>query len=193
LVFLQTRIDCSLALGRVQALSDMTVTASESRAQKTAGPDLPHSSREPDVGSAADHGELKILGSVSRRERWSAGCGGRQGTGSRRSDGPPRFWTITEKRLLQSTSLRATLTFCVLYCFFVISNNRRRILQSNVTEHPSSVGMPTVAQRISRPFTATVSDLRPSSEFQRGRCSAWHTSIPQLAHIAHAAACNCLL
>jgi putative transposase len=31
-----------------------------------------------------------------------------------------------------------TLTFGVLYCFFVIAHNRRRILYCNVTKHPSS-------------------------------------------------------
>jgi transposase InsO family protein len=31
-----------------------------------------------------------------------------------------------------------TLTFGVLYCFFVIAHNRRRILHCNVTKHPSS-------------------------------------------------------
>lgn len=32
-----------------------------------------------------------------------------------------------------------TLTFSVLYCFFVISHDGRRILHFNVTQHPSSV------------------------------------------------------
>ena len=31
-----------------------------------------------------------------------------------------------------------TLTFGVLYCFFVIAHDRRRILHCNVTKHPSS-------------------------------------------------------
>jgi hypothetical protein len=31
-----------------------------------------------------------------------------------------------------------TMTFGVLYCFFVISHNRRRILHFNVTNHPTS-------------------------------------------------------
>src|ERR1035437_2372230 len=31
-----------------------------------------------------------------------------------------------------------TLTFGVLYCFFVISHDRRRILHCNVTQHPTS-------------------------------------------------------
>src|SRR5258708_14681956 len=32
-----------------------------------------------------------------------------------------------------------TLTFIVLYCFFVISHERRRILHFNVTKHPTSL------------------------------------------------------
>jgi len=31
-----------------------------------------------------------------------------------------------------------TLTFHVLYCFFIISHDRRRILHFNVTRHPNS-------------------------------------------------------
>ena len=31
-----------------------------------------------------------------------------------------------------------TITFGVLYCFFVISHDRRRILRFNVTRHPTS-------------------------------------------------------
>ena len=31
-----------------------------------------------------------------------------------------------------------TLTFSVLYCFFIIDHGRRRILQVNVTRHPSA-------------------------------------------------------
>jgi len=32
-----------------------------------------------------------------------------------------------------------TITFSVVYCFFVISHGRRRILHFNVTRHPTSV------------------------------------------------------
>jgi hypothetical protein len=31
-----------------------------------------------------------------------------------------------------------TITFSALYCFFIISHNRRRILHFNVTKHPTS-------------------------------------------------------
>jgi transposase InsO family protein len=42
-----------------------------------------------------------------------------------------------------------TLTFGVLYCFFVISHDRRRILHCNITRHPSSVW---VAQQLRETF-----------------------------------------
>jgi transposase InsO family protein len=42
-----------------------------------------------------------------------------------------------------------TLTFGVLYCFFVIAHDRRRILHCNVTKHPSS---PWVVQQLREAF-----------------------------------------
>jgi hypothetical protein len=36
-----------------------------------------------------------------------------------------------------------TITFSSLYCFFVISHDRRRILHFNVTKHPTLVDRPT--------------------------------------------------
>jgi len=42
-----------------------------------------------------------------------------------------------------------TLTFSVLYCFFVIAHDRRRILHFNVTKHPSSLW---IAQQIREAF-----------------------------------------
>src|SRR5260221_3322381 len=38
---------------------------------------------------------------------------------------------------------------CVLYCFFVISHDRRRILHFNVTNHPTSLW---IVQQLRRPF-----------------------------------------
>ena len=32
-----------------------------------------------------------------------------------------------------------TITFSVLYCFFLIGHDRRRILHCNVTKHPTSL------------------------------------------------------
>lgn len=42
-----------------------------------------------------------------------------------------------------------TATFRVLYCFFVISHSRRRILRSNVTEHPTG---PWIGQQLREAF-----------------------------------------
>ena len=42
-----------------------------------------------------------------------------------------------------------TLTFRVLYCFFVIEHGRRRILHFNVTEHPTG---PWIVQQLREAF-----------------------------------------
>ncbi len=42
-----------------------------------------------------------------------------------------------------------TLTFSVLYCFFIISHDRRRILHFNVTRHPTSSW---IVQQLREPF-----------------------------------------
>jgi hypothetical protein len=45
-----------------------------------------------------------------------------------------------------------TLTFGVLYCFFVIAHGRRRILHFNITRHPTSAW---VIQQLRRHFLTT--------------------------------------
>ena len=42
-----------------------------------------------------------------------------------------------------------TVTFRVLYCFFVISHDRRRLLHFNVTRHPTS---PWIVQQLREAF-----------------------------------------
>jgi hypothetical protein len=42
-----------------------------------------------------------------------------------------------------------TLTFRVLYCFFIIEHGRRRILHFNVTEHPTG---PWITQQLREAF-----------------------------------------
>lgn len=44
-----------------------------------------------------------------------------------------------------------TLTFSVLYCFFVIAHDRRRIMHFNVTRHPNSFW---IAQQLREAFPA---------------------------------------
>ncbi len=93
----------------------------------------------PTWGAPRIHGELKMLGfdiserSVSRwmrraprdvdlAKRWMAFL-----NNHREAIAAMDFFTVP------------TLTFNVLYCFFVIAHDRRRILHFNVTRHPSSV------------------------------------------------------
>jgi hypothetical protein len=49
-----------------------------------------------------------------------------------------------------------TLTFRVLYCFFVIEHGRRRILHFNTTAHPTSDW---IVQQLREGFPATVCQL----------------------------------
>jgi len=46
-----------------------------------------------------------------------------------------------------------TLTFRVLYCFFVIEHGRRRIVHFSVTEHPTG---PWIVQQLMEAFRAYV-------------------------------------
>ena len=47
-----------------------------------------------------------------------------------------------------------TITFGVLYCFFVISHDRRRILNVNVTNHPTSAW---ISQQLRETFPVAAS------------------------------------
>src|SRR5579859_6192664 len=93
----------------------------------------------PTWGAPRIHGEMKMLGfDVSERtvsrwirraprnpeqvKRWAAFL-----SNHREAIAAMDFFTVP------------TLTFSVLYCFFVIAHDRRRILHFNVTRHPSSV------------------------------------------------------
>jgi transposase InsO family protein len=92
----------------------------------------------PTWGAPRIHGELKMLGfeiserTVVRRmrrvprnpepaKRWAAFL-----SNHREAIAAMDFFTVP------------TLTFGVLYCFFVIAHDRRRILHCNVTRHPTS-------------------------------------------------------
>ncbi|MGA2992749.1 MAG: integrase core domain-containing protein [Candidatus Korobacteraceae bacterium] len=84
------------------------------------------------------HGELKMLGfEVSERtiSRWI-----RQ---ARRNPEPARHWLAfrrNHRELIAAMDFFTvpTLTFGVLYCFFIIAHDRRRILHFNVTANPTS-------------------------------------------------------
>ncbi len=96
------------------------------------------SSRESELGAPKIHGELQKLGfvisepTVARylrtvRRRGDAGQSWRTFLANHREVVVAfDFFTIS------------TVTFKLLYCFFVIEHGRRRILHSNVTAHPNA-------------------------------------------------------
>lgn len=92
----------------------------------------------PTWGAPRIHGELKMLGfEISERTvlRWM-----RKAT---KSPQPANRWKAFLSNHREAIAAMdfftvPTLTFGVLYCFFVISHDRRRILHCNVTKHPTS-------------------------------------------------------
>jgi putative transposase len=89
-------------------------------------------------GAPRIHGELKMLGfKISERTvlRWMRKAP--------RNPEPARQWAAFLSNHCEAIAAMdfftvPTLTFGVLYCFFVITHDRRRVLHFNVTRHPSS-------------------------------------------------------
>ena len=89
-------------------------------------------------GAPRIHGELKILGfEVSERTvlRWMRKAP--------RNPEPAKRWAAFLSNHREAIAAMdfftvPTLAFGVLYCFFVIAHDRRRILHCNVTKHPTS-------------------------------------------------------
>jgi len=92
----------------------------------------------PTWGAPRIHGELTMLGfDISERTvlRWMRRAP--------RSPEPAKRWAAFLSNHREAIAAMdfftvPTLTFGVLYCFFVIAHDRRRILHCNVTRHPSS-------------------------------------------------------
>jgi transposase InsO family protein len=92
----------------------------------------------PTWGSPRIHGELKMLGfDISERTvlRWMRKVP--------RSPEPAKRWAAFLSNHREAIAAMdfftvPTLTFGMLYCFFVISHDRRCILHCNVTRHPTS-------------------------------------------------------
>jgi hypothetical protein len=62
-----------------------------------------------------------------------------------------------------------TITFGALYCFFVISHDRRRILHFNVTNHPTSLWIvQQLREGVSVRVSTQVSDFRAGREIRVG-------------------------
>ena len=92
----------------------------------------------PTWGAPRIHGELRMLGfSVSERtiSRWMRRA-------PRNPEAAKRWLTFLRNHREAIAAMDfftvPTLTFNLLYCFFVISHDRRRILHLNVTRHPTS-------------------------------------------------------
>jgi transposase InsO family protein len=93
----------------------------------------------PTWGGPRIHGELVMLGfDVCERtiSRWMRKAP--------RDPEPPKRWSAFLRNHREAIAAMdfftvPTITFGVLYCFFVISHDRRRILHFNVTKHPSSM------------------------------------------------------
>ena len=92
----------------------------------------------PTWGAPHIHGELLMLGfevSETSVSRWMRRA-------PRRPE-PAERWLVFLRNHREAIAAMdfftvPTLTFSVLYCFFIISHDRRRILHCNVTRHPTS-------------------------------------------------------
>ena len=92
----------------------------------------------PSWGAPRIHGELLMLGfevSESTISRWMKRAP--------RSPEPAKRWLAFLRNHREAIAAMdfftvPTLTFNVLYCFFIISHDRRRIVQFNVSRHPTS-------------------------------------------------------
>jgi transposase InsO family protein len=108
------------------------------RKQGSARTDLSNGPREQNLGAPRIHGELEMLGyDVSERSvlRWMRKAP--------RDTEPAKRWAaflVNHRETIAAMDFFTvpTLTFGVLYCFFVIAHDRRRILHFNVTRHPAS-------------------------------------------------------
>ena len=93
----------------------------------------------PNWGAPRVHGELLMLGfEVSERtvSRWMRRA-------PRDSEAAQRWRTFlhNHREAIAAVDFFAvpTVTFGLLYCFFIIAHDRRRILHFNVTRHPTSI------------------------------------------------------
>ena len=103
----------------------------------------------PEWGAPRIHGELLMLGfDVSERtvSRWMK-CAPRDPESARR-------WLSFLRNHREAIAAMdfftvPTVTFSLLYCFFIIGHDRRRILHFNVTRHPTSTW---IAQQLREAF-----------------------------------------
>jgi putative transposase len=148
------RYGCALASDRIQTVLELARARArsswkETRQSRTARTHLRMVSENPTWGAPRIHGELKMLGfDISERTvlRWMRKAP--------RDPEPGRRWAAFLKIHREAIAAMdfftvPTLTFGVLYCFFVIHHDRRRILQCNVTRHPTTAWL---AQQLREAF-----------------------------------------
>jgi transposase InsO family protein len=112
-------------------------------------------SENPTWGAPRIHGELLMLGfEVSERtiSRWMRRAP--------RDPEPARRWLAFLRNHREAIAAMdfftvPTVTFRLLYCFFVISHDRRQILHVNVTRHPTSSWIIIQQLREAFPFQPT--------------------------------------
>jgi transposase InsO family protein len=130
----------SLAPGGIQALLDLAFAESKPCGKKVREPGIARThmvAENRTWGAPRIHGELKMLGfNISERSvlRWMRKAP--------RNPEPAKRWAAFLSNHREAIAAMdfftvPTLTFGVLYCFFVSANDRRRILHCNVTKHPS--------------------------------------------------------
>lgn len=124
----------------------------------------------PTWGAPRIHGELLKLGfKVSERaiSRWVRRA--------RRDPDPVRRWLVFLHNHRDAIAAMdcftvLTFTFGVLYCFFIIGHDRRRILHCNVTRNPQAL-CPATALSMGVPGAgASIPNLRPGREVQCRCC-----------------------
>src|SRR5215471_20998487 len=115
-------------------------------------------------GAPRIHGELLKLGfcvSECTVSRYLARSGGREDAGKR--------WLSFLKNHREVMAAMdfftvPTVTFRLLYCFFVISHGRRKIVHFNATEHPTSAW---IAQQIREAFPEDATPRYPVLDHDR--------------------------
>jgi hypothetical protein len=130
----------------------------------------------PSWGEPRIHGELRMLGfELSERtiSRW-------MNRAPRDPHRAKRWLTFlrNHREAIAATDFFTvpTITFGVLYCFFVISHDRRRILHVNVTKHPTGGW---ITQQLREPFplskklltSSAHRSISPSSSRRRATAS----------------------
>ena len=129
-----------MAPGRLPTVLETDFESEEADGEKTdaeagAAVDLPDGRREHNLGSTSHpwgtaHARLRHLGATI--SRWMKQAP--------RDSEPAKRWRAFLKNHREAIAAMdfftvPTITFGVLYCFFVIGHDRRRILHVNVTKH----------------------------------------------------------